>query len=185
MDHPGDDPYFSVGYIFLRLQKNLLGLRCIVDDLTPWLKVGPGCTIKLKGVAEVGLICELHNCVIVESSPNTCMEITAVKLANVFATDKKAAVDKYHEKWLIVEGELASKEPSKADEGRFMILTLKGDRAVSVSCGVANHCNDQQRANDDLKVGQKVKVCGVADIDVNEKGPVISSRGGRMVTLVR
>jgi hypothetical protein len=181
-----DDPYLTVGYIYLKLKKSGIGVRCTLDDLAPWLRVAPGCTVKLKGVqSDLGLDGELYPCIIVESSPNTSLETTATQLAKEFASNKEAAKKKYHKKRLIVEGEFVGKEPSKADKGQFVYLTLKGDGAVNVRCYVANNSEQRQKANDDLKVGQKVKVCGEAEIDVNEKGPAISSPGRRMVTLVR
>jgi hypothetical protein len=185
VDKPSDDPYCKVGYIWLKVKKDILGPRCALDDPAPWLKVGPGCTIKIKGVVpDFGLSGDLYPCAIVESSPNTGLAITAGQLAKDFAADKKAAEGKYHNKWLIVEGELTGKEPSKIDEGRFVYLTLKGDGDVSVRCYVANNTDELKKANESLKVGQKVKVCGEAQIYSSEKGPQISCRGGRMVTVV-
>jgi hypothetical protein len=186
VDRANDDPYLKNGYIYLKLKKSLFGLRCTLDDLAPWLTVAPGCTIMLKGIAsDIYSDGQLYPCVIIQSSPNTCLEITASQLAKEFTKDKDAAVKKFHDKRLIVEGELASKEPSKLDKGQFIYLTLKGDGAVSVRCYVANNTSDRQQANDSLKVGQKLKVCGEADIDVNAKVATISSPGARMVTLVR
>src|SRR5262249_6520764 len=116
VDSPDDDPYGKLGYIALKLKGGGLGPRCALDDPAPWLKVGPGCTIKIKGVVpDGGLSGELYPCVIVESSPNTCLPITAAQLAKEFAADRKAAVDRYRDKCLIVEGELTGKEPSKID----------------------------------------------------------------------
>jgi hypothetical protein len=184
VDHPGDDPYCRVGYIWLKIKKDAFGVRCALDDPAPWLKVGPGCTIKIKGVVpEFGLDGDLYPCVIVESSPNTCQEITATQLAKEFAADKKAAEEKYRDKCLIVEGELTGKEPSKIDEGRFIYLTLKVDGAVGVKGYVANNSEELRKANDGLKAGQKLKVCGKAGLDLAGKNVEISSPGDRMVTL--
>jgi hypothetical protein len=186
VDKPGDDPYCKVGYIYLKVKKALIGVRCALDDPAPWLKVGPGCTIKIKGaVPDFGLSGDLYPCVIVESSPNTCMEITAAQLAKEFAADKKAAEDKYRDKCLIVAAELTGKEPSKIDEGRFVFLNLKGDGAVGVKAYVANNSEELKKANDNLKVGQKLKVCGEAELDQDGKGVQINSRGGRKVTLIQ
>jgi tRNA_anti-like len=179
-----DDPYGSVGYIYLKTQKGILGVRCALNDRAPWLKVGPDCTIKVRGqTPDFGLSGDLYPCVIVESSPNTSLDVTAAQLAKAFAKEKEDAVKKYHEKWLIVEGELIGKEPSKIDEGRFIYLILKGDGDVNVRCYVANNNDDLKKANDNLKVGQKMKVCGEARIDAQEKGPEISCKG-RKVTLI-
>jgi hypothetical protein len=156
-----------------------------VDDTAPWLKVGPGCTIKLRGmVPEFGMSGDLSPCVIVESSPNTALQVTAQQLAKDFAADKKAAAAKYNSKWVIVEGELTQKAPSGVDEGRFIYLTLKGDGAVSVKCYVANDNDDRKKANTALYSGQKLKVCGEARIGVSETDPEINSLGGRKVTVL-
>src|SRR5262249_20976725 len=145
VDHPSDDPYCKLGYIYLKIKNGGLGPRCALDDPAPWLKVGPGCTIKLRGVVpDFGLSGDLYPCVIVESSPNTCLEITAVQLAKEFAADKKAAEDKYRDRCLIVEGELTGKEPSKIDEGRFIYLNLKGDGAVGVRAYVPHNTAERK-----------------------------------------
>jgi hypothetical protein len=185
VEHPDDDPYGRIGYIWLKAKSDILGPRCALDDTAPWLKVGPGCTIKIRGtVPDFGLSGDLYPCVIVESSPTTCLEITAARLAKEFAADKKAALDKYEKKWLIVEGELTGKEPSKIDEGRFIYLTLKGDGAVNVRCYIANNSDYQRKANEDLEVGQKMKVCGELGTDAKGTGPQISLPGSRKVTLI-
>src|SRR4051794_16467528 len=184
VDHPSDDPYCKVGYIYLKIKSGGIGPRCALDDPAPWLKVGPGCTIKIKGVVpEFGSAGSLYPCIVVESSPNTCQEITAVQLAKEFAADKKAAEDKYRDKWLIVVGELTGKEPSKIDEGRFIYLILKGDGGVGVKAYVPHNTDERKKANDDLKSGQKIKVCGEARLDLNGKDLQISSPGARQVTL--
>jgi hypothetical protein len=184
VDRPGDDPYGRVGYIYPKIKSGGIGPRCALDEVAPWLRVGPGCTIRIKGFVPEGYNSDgdLYPCVIVESSPNTYLSITALELTKSYAADKQAAEKKYDDKWLIVEGELFSKEPSKADEGRFIYLTLKGDQGVNVKCYVENQSEEQKKANDALKQGQKLKVCGEAHI--NEKEVKISS-SGRMVTFVR
>src|SRR4051812_5168179 len=50
-----DDIHCKVGYVRLKLKKEVIfAPRCILDDTAPWLKVGPGCTIKVRGmVAEL------------------------------------------------------------------------------------------------------------------------------------
>jgi hypothetical protein len=184
VDHPDDDPYCKVGYIWLKVKKGGPGPSCALDDPAPWLKVGPGCTIKIKGTVPDFGVGDLYPCVIVESSPNTCLEITAAQLAKDFAADKKAAEDKYRDKCLIVAGELTGKEPSKIDEGRFVYLSLKGDGAVVVKAYVSNDTEELKKANDNLKVGQKLKVCGEAEPDPDGKGVQIRS-GGRKVTLIQ
>jgi hypothetical protein len=186
VDHPDDDPYCRVGYIWLKPESGILGVRCALDDTSPWLKVGPGCKIKIKGqVPEFGLAGDLYPCVIVESDPNPILLVAASQLAKDFAADKKQAASKYHEKWLIVDGEFVSKEPSAADEGRFIYVTLKGDGGVNVRCYLSNMSEEQKKRNDGLKPGQKLKICGEGHIDESSKQPELSKGGGCMVTVVR
>jgi hypothetical protein len=184
VDHPSDDPYCRVGFIYLKIKGDGIGPRCALDDPAPWLKVGPGCKVKIKGIVpEFGSGGGLESCVIVESSPNTCQEITAVQLAKEFAADKKAAEDKYRDKCLIVEGELTGKEPSEIDKGRFVYLMMKGDGGIGVKGYVGNDTEERKKANDDLKAGQKIKICGEARLDLKGKDLQISAPGGRRVTL--
>jgi hypothetical protein len=183
VDGVGADSECKAGFIYLKGKPDSVGVTCTLDDPAPWLKVGPGCTVKIKGVAGGIGLGDLISCVIVESSPNSCLEISARELAKAFATDKKAAEEKYHSKWVIVQGELSSMEPSEADGGLSICLTLKGDGTAHVKCCVPNQTDEEKQANNSLKVGQKLKVCGRAEIKSDEKYPNINS-SSRMVTLV-
>jgi hypothetical protein len=185
VESPRDDPYGEVGYIYLKVKAPGGIQRCTLDDRAPWLRVGPECTIKIRGivVSKGGIDGDIHDCVIVESSPNTCIEITAADLAKDFANDIQAANRKYKNKLVIVRGELVSKAPSEADKGRFVYLTLKGNDTYNVKCYLANGNDELRKANDGLKIGTKLKVCGEAYFGDIQKAPVVYSRSGRMLTL--
>jgi hypothetical protein len=157
-----EDPYGNVGYVFLTVEGETLGVRCATSDKEPWLMVGPGCKVKMKGkAAESGLSGDLYPCVIAESTPNTTQTITAQQLTKEFTADKKATKEKYDGKLLIVEGELVNKGKS---EFCALLVELKGEGNTKVLCCCGAMSEDQRKRNDALKIGQKIKVCGQASI---------------------
>ena len=84
---------------------------------------------------------------------------TAVKLTKTYATNRKAAKEKYREKWVNLEGEIID---AKVVAGNDMIVRLKGDGDLIVNCSIVK--NGLEAA----KPGQTVKVFGqlnVADAD--------------------
>jgi hypothetical protein len=56
---------------------------------------------------------------------------------------------------------------------------------VGLKCYISNNSRERKKANDGLKVGQKVKVCGEAEFDEAGKIVTISSWGSRLVTVAR
>jgi hypothetical protein len=110
-------------------------------DKEPWWKVSPGSALKLKGkMPEHGEPDDLFGCVFVETGPNP-----------------EAAVTKYNEKWIILEGELLEKNGDKNQ------LVVKGKGEVKVLCSFGAAAMDKERMNA-LEVGRKVKVFGQAAV---------------------
>jgi hypothetical protein len=153
------DPYRPIGIVPLEAGKNdVYGVRCYTVDKEPWWKVSPGSAVKLKGkMPEHGEPDDLFGCVFVETGPNPALTVTAEQLAGEQATNPEAAVTKYNEKWIILEGELLEKNGDKNQ------LVVKGKGEVKVLCSFGAAAMDKERMNA-LEVGRKVKVFGQAAV---------------------
>jgi hypothetical protein len=124
----GPDPYGEVGYVYLDVPKELLGVRCVLADKKPWLKVSPGSKVTVKGRSSDRIGGDLYPCEIVEAGKDPAVVITAQELAKQFAADRKEARKKYDDKWAHVKGEVAEKIDAK------VALKLKGQGDISVLC---------------------------------------------------
>lgn len=163
----GDDPYGNVGYLFLKVEGNLLGVRCAALDKAPWLKVGPGCTVKVRGTPpQFGLAGDLFECTIVESSPQTALPVTAAELAQAFADDAKAAKEKYADKPLLITGEVASTEPEP--DTSYLRLYLRAPGDLKVRANMDGSSDFHKKRNAGVQPGQRVQVLGNARLDDKE-----------------
>lgn len=156
----GDDPFDKGPFISLKAEGEWT-VSCATTDEKPWLTVMPGSKIKLKGKLPRGLSYQnptIAECVVIENGPKP-ETTTAVKLTKTYATNRKAAKEKYREKWVNLEGEIID---AKVVAGNDMIVRLKGDGDLIVNCSIVK--NGLEAA----KPGQTVKVFGqlnVADAD--------------------
>lgn len=146
----GDDPYGRVGYIYLKIKGDYIGVRCAAEDTQPWTKISPGSKVKLKGTpAQFSAFTgDLYPVVIVEAGANPAIVISAADLAKECSANKDAATEKYKEKWLMIEGEIAGVEPNKS--GGIDVF-VKGDEKLRLECAT-----DKEQIGS-LKAGQPFK----------------------------
>jgi hypothetical protein len=156
VDSVSDDPYDNVGYVFLKVENDILGVRCATTDKKPWIKVSPGSKVKVRGkVPEFGLPADLFSVEIVEAGPNPGVVISAAQLAKEYAADRKAATEKYNDKWAYLDGEVAEKTSSEFCK---VLLKLKGEGGITVNCCCGGGSN--QKPYEAIKAGSKVKMFG-------------------------
>jgi hypothetical protein len=143
--------------VSLTAGKEAFGAVCFTANEEPWALAVPGQEVKLKGrMTPSGFGDEplLMDCVLVDPAPTQAIGTTAEALAQEHATDPEAAAKKYHEKYLIVSGEIESKDVNGF--GRVTIV-LKGDGKTAISCLIDAVADPTARK---LKVGQKLKMYG-------------------------
>jgi hypothetical protein len=146
----------SQAYVDLEVPKEFVGVMCYTADKEPWAKVAPGQQVKLKGRWPKGAFsAQLMNCVFTEAKSSPAISITAKKLVQEYMAAKEGTRQKYHDKWLIVDGELASIDLKKG------VATIKGDGDTPIKVGFgATQANLFKAA----RVGRPLKVLGRATI---------------------
>jgi hypothetical protein len=132
-------------------------IRCLTTDLHPWERVSAGSKVKMRGVvppfAEFPM---LGPSIIVEASPNPAIVISALQLTKEYDDEPKKTVERYKDKYLIVEGEILQK---KTDALGITMAFLKGaEDAPPVVCKFPHAMRTEAAA---LKGGQKIKVVGL------------------------
>jgi hypothetical protein len=163
-----DDPYGNVGYIYLEVKGDILGVRVATKDKKPWLTVAQGSQIKVKGKEpEAGLPADLFEAEIVDAGPNPAM-LSAEQLAKEYTADRKATAAKYNEKRVNVEGEVVEKGKSQYCDVQ---LKLKGAGEITISCCFGGAANTQGLGA--AKPGQKLKVFGTLSLLDNPNEKVI------------
>ena len=160
VNRTSQDPYGDVGYVFLKVEGEILGVRCCLADKEPWLKVSPGSMVKVRGThsAEAGLAGDVYPCAIVEASPSPALVITASALAKAFGADARAAQEKYGEKWLLIDGEIAGLEKDKNPQ--FLLMYLKAENDIKIKVILRTNSDHYKKRNESIKAGQKVKMLG-------------------------
>jgi uncharacterized protein (DUF1330 family) len=154
----GQDPRAGRSFIHLRASEATHGVQCITLDPEPWATVSPGQTVRLKGTwpKETAVsTATLGDCVFVKKGPNPAIAISAVDLAKEYAADKDAAIKKYENKYLIVDGEIVHKET--ISKRGTVTVALTGDGGVRVACFFTFVESVQSKP---LQVGQRIKLIG-------------------------
>jgi hypothetical protein len=162
-----NDPLGRGGIIWLESHGSALGVRCMMVEKEPWAKVSPGSEVKVKGKWLADTSEEiLYGCVFVELGRNPAVSLTAEDLAKAYAADKKKAKEKYHDQWLIVEGEVVEVGP---DARRFDRVVVKGDGKIAVDCYFPPVKHDNRYKQ--LKPGEKIRLVGRASVhpDINQQ----------------
>ena len=159
VDSARPDPYGLCGYINLEVANDFEGVRCVLTDKTPWKKVSPGSKVKVRGMSSDVIAGDLKPCEIIEAGPNPGVVVTAPELARQFAADRRAANQKYDDKWAYVKGEVTEKTSSK---GCAVLLKLKGEKDVIVTCCFGEAYKAGLEA---VKVGSQVDVYGRLQIN--------------------
>src|SRR5262249_20407606 len=138
----------------------------------PWAEVSPGQVVKIQGRFPDPAFLEpsLGNCMFVQAGENPAIRVTASELAKEHETDTAAATDKYKDKPLIIDGEVAKPPVTK---GKQAYVTLKCDGKVRVVCVF-----DKDRAKR-IKSGQPLKAFGVYS---SGSGEEISVAGCELIT---
>jgi hypothetical protein len=137
--------------------------QCYLMDYAAYGKLSNGQSVTLRGIAvgEAGSAA-LEDCEIVTDGPSTGVTIAAADLANEFAKDPAAAVQKYvpesGAKTIFLTGPLVTKD---FDDGPVPHLFL-GTGADKVDC--AFNADDLKRLQS-LKIGDEIHLAGVMPND--------------------
>ncbi len=153
----GDDTISRGPTIYLKAE-GAWTVRCITADKRPWLKVVPGSTIKVKGILPNAISFQdphLAEAVVTDPGAAKPEFVTAQQITKAVVADRKAAKEKYHEKWVNLEGEIID---AKIVAGNDMIVRLKGDADAIVNCSIV------KTGLENARPGQKVKVFGQLNI---------------------
>lgn len=141
--------------LLLKVEKSFFGVQCVTTEEQPWAKVAPGQQIKIKGKwPEFSAGAAIIDCVFVETGEYAAIRISAADLAKEYAADGEAAVKKYDKKYLVITGEVVSKEFNSVGAGA---VVLKTGNKVKVECSFTADEKDVVKA---FKVGQSIKVVG-------------------------
>lgn len=142
-------------FVSLKVEKQLIGVRCFTADDQPWGKAVKGQKVKVKGKwPEFTISAALVYCVFVETGEYKGISITAAALAKEYEADRAATVKKYDHKHLVLSGEVAAKEFNSAGAAT---IQFKVDGKIKVNCSFTAFEKDATKA---IKVGQKLTVVG-------------------------
>jgi hypothetical protein len=101
---------------------------CYTQFPEPWKAVFPGQQIEVRGtLPEPAVFPALADTIFVQFGDIPGTRITATELAKAYADDPKAALKKYRNHYLIVDGEIAAKDA----DGK---VTLKGLGKLKIDC---------------------------------------------------
>ena len=142
------------GNIGLALEGTHRWVICHTQDPKPWTLVNRGQKVKIRAVCNQMEISSaiLYNGVFVDLKPNPVPSVSAEQLAKEFSADKKAALAKYKNKYLVTSGEVVEQE--KENVGVY----LKGHGKLRIK-GV-NFDILQESAAKALKRGRKATFLG-------------------------
>jgi len=135
------------------------GVRCGLSDKQAWTKVQAGQKITLKGKCDS--LGDLLSCELVDPGPSQSIVLSSEDLAKECTKDWEAATEKYHQLYLIVEGEVIGKESVYNDiinSVKYVDLSLKGDGKKKVLCRFND--SDAKKELGPVKTGTHVKVLG-------------------------
>jgi tRNA_anti-like len=151
-----ENPDAGVLFAHLKIEKDVLGVRCGMSDANAWEKACQGAEVTVRGKLADGAIFhgELMPAIIVKADKNPALTATAADLGKQFKADTEKLREKFGDKWVYVEGEVVSTGKSSVGGPQF---TLKGDGGVNVVCSVPA---DNKAKVEALKPGQKVKALG-------------------------
>jgi hypothetical protein len=130
------------------------GVRCGLSNKQAWTKVQAGQKITLKGKCDS--LGDLLSCELVDPGPSQSIVLSSEDLAKECTKDWEAATEKYHELYLIVEGEVIGKEFPY--HNTIVDLSLKGDGRRKVICRFDG--GDAGEELGPVKTGMHVKVFG-------------------------
>jgi hypothetical protein len=141
---------------FVLLSTKGLGVYCKTIDDQPWARVGSEQKVKMRGTcppkADRGY---LEQCMVIEKDKSYApVTIASDQLAKEFTKAQEEARKKFHEKTVIVKGEVTAKREDKDGD---ISLTLKGDGNVNVICYVRSPNKGQANV---VQVGGSVKLVG-------------------------
>src|SRR5262245_61064881 len=130
------NPYISL-YIQeqMRLRWPDVGkeLICLTDERTPWLKAARDQFVHRRGKCHTSDGQDsISNCAILELAPYTAIRITAKVLGDAFTANGEETIFKYHDKDLIITGEVVTTTPAGGEAGGS--LALKSGNAVEIEC---------------------------------------------------
>src|SRR5262245_7275174 len=148
-------PYLSLQGV----EKDPLGIWCLMADKEPWLKATPGQSVKMKGKASdsFGLPPQLLECVVTEVSGPGAPTLTAEELGKAYAADENATTKKYDNKYLFLTGEI---DKVTFDKVKAADVVFKVSDKPKI---VAKFTPFDKEATEPLKGGQKIKVLGQWD----------------------
>ena len=143
------------GVIYLKAGNNDHMIRCATVDKQPWARLSPGSGVKVRGIVpQYEDVAKLDPCIILETSANPAISISAAQLSKEFDEEPAATAKKYKDKHLIVDGEVMDK---KQDAIGGYIVYLKGDEDSVV---IAKLPQAMHNLGEPLKAGDKIKVTG-------------------------
>lgn len=146
----------GVVFLHLKVDGDVLGVRCGINDVNAWEKVPEGADVVVRGkLPEFGFLTgELMPVQVIRVDNNPTTTFTAADLAGQFAKEPAQLKEKWADKWVYVEGEFVRSETSK---NGILQIVLKGDGKAEIKCSVGSDAKKQVEA---MKPGQKVKVLG-------------------------
>jgi hypothetical protein len=141
--------------IHLKVEKDILGVRADCTPADLWKTVFPKSKTVVRGYHGENsfLTGELYPCVVVKTDGKV-ESFKAAELAAEVSKDRKAAAEKYKEKWCWVEGKMLS---TKKDNLGVNILVIEGVGKDNIECGIPAEAAAKFKA---LKPGATVKVFG-------------------------
>lgn len=163
VDSVAEDPYGKVGLVYIKARPGVSSVGCLLVDKEPWLKISKGSKVRVRGIKtkDQGYDEELYPCIVVEYTASAVRAVSAVQLAKEFNADLKAVSKDLDNETLIVEGEIVSKGAPKEGLAEF---TIKGDGGTNIKCRWGVMTEFQRNRHESIKVGQRVKLCGIVDI---------------------
>lgn len=153
------NPDAGVGFVHLKVEKDILGVRGSTKDLLIWEKVSEGADVTIRGrVPEfqilTGELYPIHIVGVKNLAPTT----TAAELAADYAKDKEKFKAAWDDKWVYLEGEFVRAGKSKSD---YEEIVLKGAGDRDIHCTIPA---DAKGLAAKLRPGQKVKVLGQVSV---------------------
>lgn len=135
-----------------------VGMSCDVQDPEPWLKLGPGSKVTIRGE---GFGPRLSPATIVKVGPLERIEMKGEELAKEFSKDPKATQKKYKGQWILVDAEVVGKEAPKRVPGAvWKDLFLKGDGKIAIKGHLEGGTKYHDKRTESIVPGKRVKIVG-------------------------
>lgn len=152
---------------FLRLEGakgDIMGVMVFTQDKAPWGKATPGQTVTIKGNwPEIAFGASLINGHIVKVEGEKAPTLTAAELAKEYEGNREETTKKYDEKFLILKGEIESKEANEA--GAVTLIFKTPESKVKVKCSFTAFDKEE---TEKLNEGQTVTVLGQYTLNLDE-----------------